>query len=57
MNTFKHLALVGAATLAFGALAGCKVEQTEEGDLPDVDVQVVRGVNDPCTRSASVTMW
>jgi len=43
MNTFKHLALLGVTTLAFGSLAGCKVEQTEEGAMPDVDVQVEEG--------------
>lgn len=32
----KSIALVAAATLAFG-LAACDVDQTEEGDLPEVE--------------------
>ena len=34
----KSIALVAAATLAFG-LAACDVDQTEEGDMPEVDVE------------------
>lgn len=32
----KSIALVGAATLAFG-LAACDVDQTEEGEMPEVE--------------------
>ncbi len=32
----KSIALVAAATLAFG-LAACDVDQTEEGELPEVE--------------------
>ena len=34
----KSIALVAATTLAFG-LAGCDVDQTEEGELPEVEVE------------------
>lgn len=32
----KSIALVAAATLAFG-LAACDVDQTEEGELPEIE--------------------
>jgi hypothetical protein len=38
MNTRKILTLVLAPVFAFG-LAACDVDQTQEGDLPDVDVE------------------
>lgn len=44
MKDLKHLALLSVMTLACGSLlVGCKVEQTEEGKMPDVDVQVEEG--------------
>lgn len=43
-NPMKRSALLAvcSASLMF-ALAGCKVEQTEEGKLPDVDVKAEAG--------------
>ena len=38
MKTRKFLSLVVAPLFAFG-LAACDVDQTQEGDLPDVDVE------------------
>ena len=44
MKDLKHLALLCAMGLASGGmLVGCSVEQTEEGSLPDVDMQVEEG--------------
>lgn len=40
--TAKTAFLTVSASLVF-ALAGCKVEQTEEGKLPDVDVKAEAG--------------
>ena len=40
MRKIMSFALVGTAALG---LAACDVEQTEEGDLPDVDVDVEGG--------------
>lgn len=38
MKTRKFLSLLVAPLFAFG-LAACDVDQTQEGDLPDVDVE------------------
>ena len=38
MKTRKFLSLIVAPLFAFG-LAACDVDQTQEGELPDVDVQ------------------
>jgi len=38
MKTRKFLSLIVAPLFAFG-LAACDVDQTEEGELPDVDVE------------------
>lgn len=38
MKTRKFLSLIIAPLFAFG-LAACDVDQTEEGELPDVDVE------------------
>jgi len=44
MKDFRQLALMSAMALASGSLLiGCTVEQTEEGELPDVDMQVEGG--------------
>jgi len=38
MKTRKFLSLILAPLFAFG-LAACNVDQTEEGEMPDVDVE------------------
>lgn len=38
MKTRKFLSLLIAPAMAFG-LAACDVDQTEEGELPDVEVE------------------
>lgn len=38
----KHLVWMASLALGFG-LVGCDVEQTEEGELPNVDVQAEGG--------------
>ena len=43
MKDFKHLALLCAMGLSGALLIGCSVEQTEEGELPDVDVTAEGG--------------
>ncbi len=43
MKDIKQLALLCAMGLSGALLIGCSVEQTEEGDLPDVDVTAEGG--------------
>lgn len=44
MKDLKRTVLLGAITLACGSLlAGCTVEQTEEGDMPNVEVSGEEG--------------
>ncbi|MGB7088373.1 MAG: hypothetical protein WBD47_22650 [Phormidesmis sp.] len=40
---WKQLLLVPAALMLTVSMAGCRVEQTDEGELPDVDVQAEPG--------------
>jgi hypothetical protein len=39
----NHLATVTLASAGLFVLAGCDVDQTQEGRLPDVDVDVAEG--------------
>lgn len=43
MKDIKQLALLCAMGLSGALLIGCSVEQTEEGELPDVDVTAEGG--------------
>lgn len=42
-RTVSRLSVVAAALGALALSSGCEVEQTEEGELPDVDVDVSEG--------------
>ena len=42
MNKNSYLALLAGTALTF-ALYGCDVDQTKEGKMPDVDVNVTEG--------------
>lgn len=39
VNSFKRIALPGALLVAAIGLAGCDVEKTQEGEMPDVSVE------------------
>ncbi len=38
-NTIERLSQIGLTVIAAAAFASCEVEQTEEGEMPKVDVQ------------------
>lgn len=39
VNRFRQVALPGALLVAALGLAGCEVEKTQEGEMPDVSVE------------------